>query len=461
MLLSLPQLLTAFIVAAPLGAFAFSGLLWLFGWNPREKTVARISAAVYSSAAAAVAGLFVTMQMSGNWQTVVPLGTWFRAGEYEFPLVLLADRLSIPLMALTVLLVGLIGSFSVRYLHRDPGYLRFFLLLHLFGFAALLAFTAGSLDLLIGGWELIGLTSVLLIAFFYGRKEPVQNAIRVFATYRIADIGLLVGVFVLHNAAGSASCRTLFRGDWPTQGTVLDPNAAALAGILFVIAACGKSAQVPFSGWLPRAMEGPTPSSAIFYGAISVHMGAYLLLRIQPILEAAPLVQAATVAVGLVTAIHATMSGRVATDAKTSLAYSSMAQVGIIFAEAGMGWGWIALIHTVSHAVVRTLQFLRAPSMLHDYHRVHAAAGGQIPKTGLHYEALLAPGVRSWLYRFALDRGHLDTIIDRFVVGPVLKAARMLAQLEAGTPTAPAGKVGVEKHRSLASSREIARSIDA
>jgi NAD(P)H-quinone oxidoreductase subunit 5 len=163
-------------------------------------------------------------------------------------------------------------------------------------------------------------------------------------------------------------------------------------------------------------------------------MGAYLLLRIEPILRAAPAVQAFTVVTGLVTAVYATMAGRAATDAKTSLAYASMGQVGIIFAEIAMGWTWIALIHTVSHAAVRTLQFLRAPSMLHDHHRVHAAAGGQLPKTGTHYETLLPASARSWLYRFALDRGHVDTMLDRFLIGPALRAACSLAAFEAGKP---------------------------
>jgi NADH-quinone oxidoreductase subunit L len=432
MSLTLPQFLTAFVVAAPLCAFAGIGLLWLFGWNPRERTLARVSAAVYSLATVATTLLIVSMLRTGASRVVVSLGSWFRVGEYDFSLVLLADRLSVPMMAMTVVLVGVIGSFSVRYLHRDAGYLRFFLLLHLFGFAALLAFLAGSLDLLVGGWELVGLTSVLLIAFFHTRRDPVENAIRVFGRYRLADLGLLTGVFVLHHVAGTASCSAIFRGDWPGQATVLNAGAAALAGVLFVIAAAGKSAQIPFSGWLPRAMEGPTPSSAIFYGAISVHLGAYLLLRIEPILRAAPAVQAFTVVTGLVTAVYATMAGRAATDAKTSLAYASMGQVGIIFAEAGMGWAWIALIHTLSHAAVRTLQFLRAPSMLHDYHRVHAAAGGHLPKTGVHYQALLPGSARLWLYRFAIDRGHLDTILDRFLIRPVLRAAGALAALEAG-----------------------------
>lgn len=430
---SLAQSLTLFIVAAPLAGFAILAIGWLAVWHPGERTVARLTGAIYAVATLAVGALATLLQLSGTKQLTVPLGTWFRVGEYQFQLLLLADRLSVPMMAITVVLVGIIGSFSVRYLHRDPGYLRFFVLLHLFGFASLLAFTAGSLDLLIGGWELVGITSVLLIAFFHTRVEPARNAVRVFATYRLADIGLLIGVFVLHHAAGSASCTALFPGDWPTQHTVLGTSAATVAGLLLLMAASGKSAQFPFSGWLPRAMEGPTPSSAIFYGAISVHLGCYLLLRIEPILAAAPVARAATVAVGLLTALLATMAGRAANDAKTSLAYAAMAQIGIIFAESGMGWSWLALLHMTGHAALRTLQFLRAPSMLHDFHRVHAAAGGQLPESGNHYEALIPSATRHWLYRFAMNQGHLDTVLDRFVIGPVVRAARTVAALEAGT----------------------------
>lgn len=424
--------LAALAVAAPASAFLALAVAWLLGLHPRERVVKWLTAVVYLITTAAVAALFVLMERGGLQHSTVVLGDWFSVGHYEFSLTLVADRLSLPLLALTAVLLGVIGSFSVRYLHRDRGYLRFFLLLHLFGFGSMLVFSAGSLDLLIAGWELVGLTSVLLIAFFQERKEPVQNAMRVFGIYRITDIGLLLGVFVLHHVAGSTSSSSLFRGEWPVQQTALSSGAATVAAFLFLLAAAGKSAQIPFSGWLPRAMEGPTPSSAIFYGAISVHMGVYLMLRVGPLLDASPGIRVITVVLGVLTAIHATMSGRAATDAKTSLAYAALAQVGLIFAEAGMGWSWLALLHMVSHAAVRTLQFLRAPSMLHDYHRVHAAAGGHFPKTGAHYEALLHAPARAWLYRLALDRGHLDAVLDRLVTGPILRAAETLARFEAG-----------------------------
>src|SRR4029077_4572255 len=130
---------------------------------------------------------------------------WFAVHEYRFPLVLMADRLSLPFLMLTALLSGLIGRFSATYLHRERGFLRFFLLLHVFAFGSLLAFAAGSFDLLVGGWELVGISSVLLIAFFQQRTAPVENALRVFGIYRTCDIGLLVAVFLMHHWAGTAS----------------------------------------------------------------------------------------------------------------------------------------------------------------------------------------------------------------------------------------------------------------
>jgi NAD(P)H-quinone oxidoreductase subunit 5 len=371
------------------------------------------------------------MFASGRRAVEISFGQWFAVHEYKFPLQLFADQLSMPMILLTALLVGLTAAFSRRYLHRESGFIRFFLLFNLFGFGSLLVFAAGSYDLVIGGWELVGITSVLLIAFFQERKEPVRNAVRVFAIYRGTDIGLLVGVFALHHFAGSGTYSTLFAGEWPTQTAVtLSTGEALVVGLLFLLAAAGKAAQAPFTGWLPCAMEGPTPSSAIFYGAISVHAGAYLLIRSEPLILSSPVVSAAVIAVGLVTAAVGTLGSRASADAKTALAQASSAQLGLIFVEIGMGWTWLALVHILGHAVVRTLEFLRTPSMLHDYHRMHAAAGGKLDPVGLYYEAALPPNLRAWLYRLAIDRGRMDVILDRFIVGPVLDLSRALSRME-------------------------------
>lgn len=431
--------LLVILVAAPGLAFLLMALMWLLGLRPTERLLARVTATVSSVSVVASALIGMTLYTTGQRSIHVTLGEWFSAGEYTFELSLFVDRLSWPLVQLTTILIALVGVFSVRYLHRERGFFRFFALLHLFSFGAVVAFTSSSFDLLLGGWELVGITSVLLIAYFDERREPVSNSIRVFAAYRIADLGLILGIFALHSLAPSTEARQLFTGDWPYQTVSLTPGAATTIGLLFLLAAAGKSAQIPFCGWLPRAMEGPTPSSAIFYGAISVHMGAYLLLRTQPVLAASPFATTAVLIVGAATALFATLAHRVSTDAKTSLAYASMAQLGIIFVEIALGWPRLALAHMVGHAIVRTAQFLRAPSMLHDYHRVHAAAGGHLAQTGTHYEVILPAWVRSWLYRAGLERGYYDAILDR-IVDPVLAFARWCERFEPAISTKRAAR---------------------
>jgi NAD(P)H-quinone oxidoreductase subunit 5 len=428
------------IVVAPGVTFLLLGLAWLLGISLRERTIVRLTLAVFLVMGVSACNLTWSMFVGGLSSVNFTGGTWFKAGEYSFQLDLQADRLSLPLMALDAILVGLVGLFSKRYLHREAGFERFFVLLHLFAFGSMLVFSSRSFDLLIGGWELVGFSSALLVGFFHQRRDPVRSSIYVFTAYRIGDLGLLLGVFVLHFLGGTADAARLFPGQWPLQTTTLSPTAATLAALLFLFAAAAKSAQVPFFGWLPRAMEGPTPSSAIFYGAISIHAGAYMLLRISPALQASPVAAGAVIACGLLSAIIGTLIQRVVADAKSSIAYAAMTQVGLIFVEIGLGFPRLALAHIIGHAVVRTLQFLRAPSMLHDYHRVHAAAGGHLAPTGGHYQHLLPEAVRSWAYRFALDRGFYDAFVDRFAVTPVLALSGWLRGLE------PAPRLTQQQH---------------
>ncbi len=418
--MDLAQSVLLFVVLAPGLVFAVLALAWLLGWVPPERLISAVTGLTFF---ASVIALAVILSRLGSTQAVTAtFGNWFAVGEYHFPMVLMADRLSAVFLGMTVVLVGLIGRFSVTYLHREPGFFRFFLLLHLFAFGSLITFAAGSFDLLVGGWEIVGITSVLLIAFFEHRTPPVENALRVFAVYRVCDIGMLLGVFAMHHWTGTAS----FDGGFP----YLSGGRASIICLLLLLSAAGKAAQVPFSGWLPRAMEGPTPSSAIFYGAISIHTGAYLLLRLQPLLAQSGFASAIVVTLGLTTAIYGTICGRASADAKTSLAFASLAQVGVVFMEIGIGLKWIAVIHIVGHATVRTLQFLRAPSMLHDYHQMHSAIGHEASQAETELERLLSASVQLRLYRWAIDRGHLDTLLDRFIVHRLTKLSRVFAKLD-------------------------------
>lgn len=416
--MSVSQGILVFVVAAPGAVFAAFSLLWLLGWSPGERFLSWITGLTFTACTFGIAALIWRV---GSGATVsVTLGNWFAVGDYHFPLVLIGDGLSLPFLGLAIVLSGLIAQFSATYLHREPGFLRFFLLLHLFAFGSSLAFAAGSFDLLAAGWEVVGITSVLLIGFFQLRPAPVENGLRVFGIYRACDIGLFVGVFAMHHWAGTAS----FDRGFPT----LTGAKAMIVCLLLLLAAAGKAAQIPFSGWLPRAMEGPTPSSAIFYGAISIHAGAYLLLRAQPLLAKSVLASSLVILIGLATAIHGTIVGRASADAKSSLAYATLTQVGVVFIEIGLGWKWLAVAHILGNATVRTMQFLRAPSMLHDYHQMHSAIGGEVSAGARQIEELLPERIQLWLYRWAFDRGHLDTILDRWVIDPLLYASAYFAK---------------------------------
>jgi NAD(P)H-quinone oxidoreductase subunit 5 len=220
---------------------------------------------------------------------------------------------------------------------------------------------------------------------------------------------------------------------------------------LLLIAAAGKSALVPFSGWLPRAMEGPTPSSAVFYGALSVHLGAFLLLRVSPLLDLSPLLCIAVVALGLVTSLYAAIAGRVQTDVKSALSFASLTQVGIIIAEIGLGLRYIALAHIIGHACLRTLQFVRAPTLLHDYHTLENALGAHLPHRASFWERILPARVRTWCYRGALERGYLDALLNDYVVRPFVRlfetcdaAERRWTALLSGGPSRQADRAAAQ-----------------
>src|SRR5690606_34291287 len=203
-----------------------------------------------------------------------------------------------------------------------------------------------------------------------------------------------------------------------------------LIGALLLFAAAGKSALVPFSGWLPRAMEGPTPSSAIFYGALSVHLGAYLLLRVSPLLNSSPLLCGIVVALGLATSLFAALAARVQTDIKGALSFASLTQVGIIAAEIGLGLPYIALAHIIGHASLRTLQFVRAPTRLQDYGQIENALGSRLPRIESTLARIAPASAREWFYRWAMERGYLDAILNDYIARPVLRVFAACDRLE-------------------------------
>jgi NAD(P)H-quinone oxidoreductase subunit 5 len=423
--------LTLLGALAPIAFFASVSLPSLAGRPLGEAATAALSKLCFGAGLAGLLGAWVAVELSLQPRVLVELGEWFRCGSYAFHLSLLADRLSLPFAAFALALCGVVASFSHRYLHREPGFNRFFAMLGLFASGIALVILGGSIELVFAGWELVGASSALLVAFFHERPLPVRNGLRTLVVYRVTDVGLVAAAVLLHHALGTGEFGAFVGSEpWPGGQSPLTGGTATAVALLLCLSAMGKCAQIPFSGWLPRAMEGPTPSSAIFYGALSVHAGALLMLRVAPLLDRSPLAAWSLVALGAGTALHATIVGRVQTDIKSALAYASLTQVGIILAEIGLGLRWIAVAHILGHATVRSLQFLRAPSLLHDLHQVESAVGGHLARTGLHLERAVPMGLQRRLYRIALERWRLEEALDLLVVEPLLRLFRCLDALD-------------------------------
>ncbi|MFM7244717.1 MAG: proton-conducting transporter membrane subunit [Planctomycetaceae bacterium] len=412
--------LVAWQLVAPAAALAAIGLPALVGSPLSERVTTRLVAAAFSSCFIAALAVLGVLAGGGFDARVVHLGRLFEVGHHTASIDLVADGLSVPYVCFSTGLCSLVNAFAGKYLHREPGFTRFFILLALFGTGMNLMVLAGSIDVLFAGWEFLGISSALLIGFFHERRNAVDAAVRAFITYRVCDVGLFGASVVIHRATGTGDFATLFAGDWPHASCLVDGPTAMLITLLIAFAALGKSAQVPFSGWLPRAMEGPTPSSAIFYGALSIHAGAYVLLRCESLLDAAPLTAWLLVLVGAGTAVHGSIVGSVQTDLKSMLAYSSMTQAGLILAEIGLGFRVLPLVHVCSHAVLRSLQILRSPSAMHDRHELAAALGGPPGRPSWSLVRLLPPGVERHLYHLALERGFEETLVSRLVVRPLL-----------------------------------------
>jgi NADH-quinone oxidoreductase subunit L len=417
--------------AAPLLLTLILGLASLLERRLSERNTGRLVQFCVVVGLLASLAMLALMLITGQRHLTIELGSWAAMEDYHFVLKLVFDRLSVPFAILSFLLCGTIGAFANSYLHREPGFHRFFVLYSLFILGMVTASLADTIETLFIGWELVGLSSALLVAFFQERTMPAVNGLRVWSVYRFSDAALLLASVVLHHLHGHGDFDTLLGAEpWPFGETALTSNQALLVGMLIVIAAAGKSALIPFSGWLPRAMEGPTPSSAIFYGALSVHLGAFLLLRFSPVLEASLIVSAVVVTLGLATAALAAMASRVQSDVKSALSFASLTQVGIIVAEIGMGFRYVALVHILGHACLRTLQFLRASSVLQDYRTLEDALGNALPNRGVFWERLLPLSARAWWYRFAFERGYLDAYLNDYVARPFTKLFRGFDALE-------------------------------
>jgi len=291
--------------------------------------------------------------------------TLYQTGDYDFFIDFYFDKITAVYLLVGALLTFLVTIYSRYYLHRETGYKRFFNTILFFYLGYNVAVLSGNLETLFIGWEILGISSFLLISFYRHRYLPVKNAVKVFSIYRVADVGLILAMWMSHHL-------------WHENITFLKLNNLELVhehlqshtligvfiSLMFLLSAAAKSAQLPFSSWLPRAMEGPTPSSAIFYGSLAVHLGVFLMLRTYPFWEEQTSVRILIAAMGLLTAIIATGIGRVQSSVKSQIAYASIAQIGLIFIEIAAGYKNLALFHFAGNAFLRTYQLLVSPSVV-------------------------------------------------------------------------------------------------
>ncbi len=346
----------------PLFAAVLIGLSVMLQLNQGEKGEKRTALLLMSALGLSLLSLLI-LDIGAFFYNVpghLVSARWFGSGDYQVMFSFTLDHFGLVMATLSVFICLITVRFSINYLHREAGFQRFFMVMGIFSSAMLLIFMAGNVVLTFAGWELAGVSSYLLIGYFYDRENAAENATLAFITNRIGDVGFVLGI--------ALSLLWLGGVEWPD---ILAPKSqihtlnAGLIGLGFLIAAMAKSALVPFSPWIGRALEGPTPSSAVFYGSIMVHAGVYLMIRLYPLFEQAPALLVIMIIVGILTALYGWLSGLVQTDVKSGLIFSTTAQIGLMFIEIGMGWILLASIHLVLHSMWRAYQFLHAPGLMH------------------------------------------------------------------------------------------------
>jgi len=303
--------------------------------------------------------------------------TWIQSGTFNVPFNILIDNLSIFMCLVITGVGGLIVTYAVGYMDKEdgPSYARFFTYMDVFVFSMLLLVLAGNFIFLIVGWALVGLSSYFLIGFWYHRRSAVLAARKAFVMNVIGDVGMILGAFVLFVTYHQTTYRGVFDQvlpcGFPYSGIhrpcipIYDSPSIELAAFLLLVGAVAKSAQIPLHTWLPDAMEGPTPVSALIHAATMVTAGVYLVGRMHPIYDVAVYAHGAVAIVGAVTALFAATIAIVQTDIKRVLAYSTMSQIGYMFLAVGIGAYSAGFFHLLSHAFFKALLFMAAGNVIH------------------------------------------------------------------------------------------------
>ncbi len=348
----------------------------------------------------------------------------FKTEGYEFFIDFYFDKITAVYLLVGAFLTFLVTVYSRHYLHRENGYKRFFNSILLFYLGYNIVIFSGNLETLFIGWEILGISSFLLIAFYRDRYLPVKNAVKVFSIYRIADVGIILAMWMSHHL-WHENITFLKLSNYELVSSQLETHSliGVFISLMILLSAAAKSAQFPFSFWLPRAMEGPTPSSAIFYGALSVHVGIYILLRTFPFWEHQFSVRILIGLVGLTSSIIATGIARVQSSVKSQIAYASIAQIGLIFIEVAAGFENLALWHFAGNAFLRTYQLLVSPSVV--TYLIREQFYNFIPRQDT-LEDSFPKKIEYTFYMLCLKEWNLDSFMYHYLWNPLKWAGKKM-----------------------------------
>lgn len=353
--------LLQFFILVPLFGFIVS----LLAGNKREKLISFIAIGTVGIQLFGLLTFIIYWIGYGSQTLDIKHFTFYKEGNVEIFIDLFFDKITAVFALVGAVITFSVAIFSRFYLHRDSGFKRFFNTLLLFYFAYSLVIFSGNFETLFIGWEFLGISSFLLIIFYRDRYLPIKNGLKTISIYRLSDVCLMLALWMSHHL-WHENITFIKLTDLDLVASHIEEHSyyASFIVLMIVIAAAIKSAQFPFSSWLPRAMEGPTTSSAIFYGSLSAHIGVFLLIRTFPYWENILSIKVLVIAIGLITAVIATSIASVQSSVKTQIAYGSIAQIGIMFVELAMGWHTLVLIHFTGNAFLRTYQLLVSPSVL-------------------------------------------------------------------------------------------------
>lgn len=411
------QLLSVFIGLPVLGF-----LVSLFIPKKNETAISATAFITTGVLALSVFGFSIWWLVSGARAINLNEITIYRTDTYVFFIDLYFDKVTLVYLLFSSILAYLIAMYSRAYLHRELGYKRFFNTMLLFVTGVNLVVLSGNFETMFVGWEIVGVSSFLLIGFYRHRYLPVRNALKVYSIYRLADIGLLISMWLMHHLYHTNITFLQLNDSQRVQTEIAaHPYVAMTISFAIILAAAAKSAQFPFSSWLPRAMEGPTASTAIFYGSVAVHLGVYLLLRTYPFWSAIEWVKWNVVGMGITTAVLAAVAAKVQISVKAQIAYSSITQIGLIFVEVALGFHWLALIHLSGNAFLRAYQLLISPSVVTYLIREQffSFVPTVLPKRSRHIQY-----IQNSLFVIGLKEWKLDGLMFAYLWMPIKRIGR-------------------------------------